>query len=80
MDTHHRNILLWPTIVIGSCLLNEGERDIIRSVLSIREPIFVVTKMGMMLEKLWAENDPAYFGPYGLHKHMLSQETFIYLA
>lgn len=80
METHHRNILLWPTIVIGSCLLNEWERDIVRSLLSVKEPIFVVTKMRMMLEKLWTENDPAFFGPYGLHKHMLSHETVIYLA
>ena len=80
MDTHHRNILLWPTIVIASCLLNEWERDIVRSIMFVKEPIFVVTKMRMMLEKLWAESDPAYFGPYGLHKHMLSHETVIYLA
>jgi hypothetical protein len=80
MDTHHRNILLWPTIVIGSCLLNESERDIVRSILMVREPIFVVTNMKMMLEKMWAENDSAYFGPYGLHEYMLSHGTVIYLA
>lgn len=80
MDTHYRNLLLWPTIVIGSCLLNEGEFDVIRSGLSIRQPIFVITKMRMMLERLWAEKDPVYFGPYGLQKHMMSHETVIYLA
>jgi hypothetical protein len=80
MDTHYRNLLLWPTIVIGSCLLNDGEFDVIRSGLSIRQPIFVITKMRMMLEKLWAENDPVYFGPYGLQKLMMTHETVIYLA
>lgn len=80
LDTHLRNVLLWPTIVIGSCLLDEKEREVIRKALSIREPLFVVMKMRMMLENLWAENDPIYFGPYGLHKHMLSQKNVIYLA
>ncbi|KAE8381351.1 fungal-specific transcription factor domain-containing protein [Aspergillus bertholletiae] len=80
MDTHLRNVLLWPTIIIGSCLLNEGERDVIRSVLSHKEPIFVVTKMKALLENVWAENDPVYFGPYGLQKHMLSHQTVLYLA
>ncbi|KAJ5090481.1 hypothetical protein N7532_009165 [Penicillium argentinense] len=80
MDTHLRNVLLWPTIVIGSCLINETEWDVIRKVLSNREPLFVVMKMKTMLENLWAENDPVYFGPYGLHKHMLSHQTVIYLA
>lgn len=80
IDTHLKNVLLWPTIVIGSCLLNETERDVIRAVLSNREPFFVVIKMQAMLENLWAENDPVYFGPYGLHKHMLSHHTAIYLA
>jgi hypothetical protein len=80
MNTHYRNLLLWPTIVIGSCLLNEEELNIIRSVLSIRQPIFVIMKMRMILERLWAENDPVYFGPYGLQKHMMVHETVIYLA
>jgi hypothetical protein len=80
MDTHLRNVLLWPTIVIGSCLLNEIEWDVIRKVLSNREPLFVVMKMKTMLENLWAENDPVYFGPYGLHKLLLSHQTVIYLA
>ncbi|KAJ5376423.1 hypothetical protein N7509_013309 [Penicillium cosmopolitanum] len=80
MDTQFRNVLLWPTIVIGSCLLNETEWDLIRKGLSISEPLFVVMKMKTMLENLWAENDPIYFGPYGLHKHMLSHQSVIYLA
>jgi hypothetical protein len=80
MDTHLKNVLLWPTIVIGSCLLNETEWDVIRAVLSNREPLFVVMKMQAMLESLWSANDPVYFGPYGLHKHMLSHHTVIYLA
>ncbi|KAB8253796.1 fungal-specific transcription factor domain-containing protein [Aspergillus pseudonomiae] len=80
MDTPLRNVLLWPTIVIGSCLVNEAEWDVIRNISSIREPISVVIKMKSMLEDLWSANDPALFGPYGLHKHMVSHQTTIYLA
>jgi hypothetical protein len=61
----------------GPCLLKDEERDILRSLLSNREPIFVVMKMKAMLERLWAENDPLYFGPYGLQKHMRSHQTVI---
>ena len=80
MDTHLRNVLLWPTIVIGSCLLQETERDVIRKTASIIDPLFVVIKMKAILENLWAENDPLYFGPFGLHKYMLSHQTVIYLG
>lgn len=82
MDTHLRNILLWPTIVVGSCLLHEEERDVIRLLWSNqgREPVFLLMKMKTMLESLWAENDPVFFGPYGLQKHMMSHQTVIYLA
>lgn len=80
MDTHLSSVLLWPIIVIGSCLVNEEEWDTIRSLLSIKEQIFVVMKMKTMLEALWAENDPVYFGPYGLHKLMLSHQAVICLA
>jgi hypothetical protein len=80
MDTHFRNVLLWPVIVAGSCLLQEEERDILRSLLSNREPISVVMKMKAMLESLWTENDHLYFGPYGLQKHMRSYQTVIYLG
>lgn len=80
MHTHLRNVLLWPIIVVGSCLLHEEERDIIRSLSSNREPVFLVMKMKNMLESLWAENDPVFFRPYGLQKHMLSHQSVIYLA
>lgn len=82
VDTHLKNILLWPTIVVGSCLLHEEERDIIRLLWSNREqvPVFLFMKMKTVLENLWAENDSAFFGPYGLQKHMLSHQTVIYLA
>ncbi|KAB8221054.1 fungal-specific transcription factor domain-containing protein [Aspergillus novoparasiticus] len=80
MDTHFKNILLWPAIVAGSCLLKKEERDILRSLLSNGEPISVVMKMKAMLESLWAETDPLYFGPYGLQKHMRSHQTVIYLG
>ncbi|KAE8419840.1 fungal-specific transcription factor domain-containing protein [Aspergillus pseudocaelatus] len=80
IDTHFRNILLWPTIVVGSCLLKEEERDILRSLLSHKAPISAVTKMKAMLESLWAENNALYFGPYGLQKHMRSHQTVIYLG
>ena len=82
MDIHLRNILLWPTIVVGSCLFHEEERDVIRLLWSNqgREPVFLLMKMKTMLESLWAENDPVFFGPYGLQKHMMSHQTVIYLA
>lgn len=80
IDTDLSNVLLWPTVVIGSCLLDEGERGIVRSVLSTKEQIFAVKKTRMMLESLWAENDPVYFGPYGLHKHMLSHQAILCLG
>lgn len=80
IDTDLSNVLLWPTAVIGSCLLNEGEWGIIRSALSTKEPIFVVMKTRMMLQSLWAENNPVYFGPYGLHKHMLSHQAVLCLG
>ena len=80
MDTHLRNILLWPAIVVGSCLFHEEEWDVIRLLCSNREPMSLLMKMQTMLESLWAENDSVFFGPYGLQKHMLSHQTVIYLA
>lgn len=80
VDTDLSKVLLWPTVVIGSCLRDEGERGILRSALSTKEPIFVVVKARMTLESLWAENDPVYFGPYGLHKHMLSHQAVLCLG
>lgn len=80
VDTDLSNVLLWPAVVIGSCLLDEGERGIIRSALSTKEPIYVVVKTKTILEHLWAENNPVYFGPYGLHKQMLSNQTNLCLG
>ena len=50
------------------------------SALSTKEPIYVVMKTRTILEHLWAENNPAYFGPYGLHKQMSSNQRPIYAS
>ena len=40
----------------------------------------MVMKTRTILEHLWAENNPAYFGLYGLHKQMLSNQRPIYAS
>ena len=83
MDIHLRNILLWPTIVVGSCLFHEEEQDVIWLLLSNWGPVSLLMKMKTILEtveSLWVENDFVFFRPYGLQKHMMSHQTVIYLA
>lgn len=79
-DTALCKVLLWPTVVIGSCLLDKGEQGLIRSALATKEPIFAVMQTKVILERLWAEDNPVYFGPSGLHKHMLLHQANLCLG
>ncbi|KIY02167.1 uncharacterized protein Z520_02305 [Fonsecaea multimorphosa CBS 102226] len=62
-------ILLWPTMIIGSCLICQGQRrDYIR-LLRTKPTIDIsqVNEAANLLEYLWEDEDERAYGPFGLH-------------
>lgn len=60
-------ILMWPVMVIGSCLVREEQREIVASILNDNHYLMRNTGQGsVLLRLLWNDTDEFSFGPYGL--------------
>lgn len=66
-DSPIKTTMLWPCMVIGSCILNPEHRTFIRHLMLGSQYNMLITSRALqILEWLW-EEDPSYaYGPYGL--------------
>jgi hypothetical protein len=67
-ETPFLTILLWPTMILGSCLICEDQRKMISRRLQFQSRIDIsqVVEARKLLEILWNEDDKRAYGPYGL--------------
>ncbi|KAJ5605760.1 fungal-specific transcription factor domain-containing protein [Penicillium lagena] len=67
LTTNYSCILMWPLIIIGSCLVKEKQRKVLKDKLSHNKYLMRNTVVASwLLELLWADNDEYSIGPYGL--------------
>lgn len=60
-------IVLWPLMIIGSCLVEDGQRRTLKEILSHNHYMMINTAQGSnILELLWVDPDEYSIGPYGL--------------
>lgn len=61
-------IMLWPTMIIGSCLICEHQRreTLNRLTHETKIDIYQVFQAARLLELLWQDDDPCAYGPFGL--------------
>lgn len=60
-------ILMWPIMIIGSCLVEEEQRAVISHMLLHNQYGMKNTaQASMLLELLWKDTDERAFAPYGL--------------
>ncbi|OAP56147.1 hypothetical protein AYL99_09326 [Fonsecaea erecta] len=62
-------VLLWPIMIIGSCLICEDQRREYIHVLRTKPKIDIsqVSEAANLLEFLWEDEDERAYGPFGLH-------------
>jgi hypothetical protein len=68
-DTPFVTILLWPIMILGSCLISEHQRKTLvhQLLFETRIDICQVVEASKLLEILWNEEDERAYGPYGLY-------------
>ncbi|KAJ5698461.1 fungal-specific transcription factor domain-containing protein [Penicillium macrosclerotiorum] len=60
-------ILMWPLMIIGSCMVNEEQKELLKSILTHNHYMMRNSVQGgRLLELLWEDRDEAAIGPYGL--------------
>ena len=60
-------ILMWPILIIGSCLVEKEQREVISHMLVHNQYRMRNTaQASLLLESLWEDPDEHAFGPYGL--------------
>ncbi|OGM40773.1 hypothetical protein ABOM_011131 [Aspergillus bombycis] len=60
-------LLMWPMMVIGSCLMKEEQRNVITHLLIHNHYLMKNTaQASVLLQLLWDDPDEYAFGPYGL--------------
>lgn len=71
-DSPFGTLLLWPVMVIGSCLLVEGQRQFFLNRLYHETKVVVaqVIEAGRLLELVWNDDDKRAYGPFGLRLAM----------
>lgn len=67
LPSNYSCILMWPVMIIGSCLMEEEQRALISHMLLHNQYGMKNTaQASMLLELLWKDPDEHAFGPYGL--------------
>ena len=68
-DSPFGTLLLWPVMIIGSCLVAEGQRRFFLNRLYNETKVVVaqVIECGKLLELVWNDDDKRAYGPFGLH-------------
>ncbi|KAJ9639718.1 hypothetical protein H2204_003511 [Knufia peltigerae] len=71
-DSPLGTLLLWPVMVIGSCLIAECQRQFFLNRLYNETKVVVaqVVEAGKLLELVWYDADKRAYGPFGLHLAM----------
>ena len=68
-DSPYGTTMLWPLLIIGSCLVREDQRQFMRN--RLESPgqwrMSQVVQALRLLNLLWDSNDRHAFGPYGLY-------------
>lgn len=66
-DSPVLSVMLWPCMIIGSCLRDPFQRAYIRSKM-LKAPfnMTIVLNSVQLLDWLWEDTDPNIYGPYGL--------------
>jgi hypothetical protein len=65
-------ILLWPIMIIGSCLIREDQRNEYHRLLCSHKKVNIsqVAQAAQLLKHLWKDDDQRAYGPFGLHLTM----------
>ena len=59
--------MMWPILIIGSCLVEKEQREVISHMLVHNQYRMRNTaQANFLLESLWKDPDEHAFGPYGL--------------
>ncbi|PLB48912.1 hypothetical protein P170DRAFT_358100 [Aspergillus steynii IBT 23096] len=67
LPSNYSCIIMWPVMIIGSCLIEEEQRGVISHMLLHNQYGMKNTvQASMLLESLWKDPDEHAFGPYGL--------------
>lgn len=75
-------ILLWPVMILGSCLICEHQRESLayRLQFGTRIDICQVVEARKLLEILWNDEDERAYGPYGLYHVMRKYQVNFSMA
>ncbi|KAK2013500.1 hypothetical protein LZ32DRAFT_637639 [Colletotrichum eremochloae] len=76
-------LLCWPVAIVGACLSDEEQRDLVRQRLKKLEgslTIANITDLLSLLEALWDDTAGAYAGPWGLHRLMKARNLWFSMA
>lgn len=61
-------VMLWPLMIMGSCLTSPRERaGLMRSLEASSIELMQVAEAAKLLQLLWDDNDRRAYGPFGLH-------------
>lgn len=67
LPSNYSCILMWPILIIGSCLIEEDQRAVISHMLLHNQyGMRNTAQASVLLESLWKDPDEYAFGPYGL--------------
>lgn len=73
--------MLWPVLVIGSCLRHDRQQDhLTRVVASMVQKMYIIPRVLQILRWLWNTDPETAFGPYGIEKIMLQKQVRVSLG
>lgn len=65
--SHYASIMLWPSLIVGSCMKQEEQRNLLKDLLDHNHFHMKNTgQAGKLLELLWAVDNEDTAGPYGI--------------
>ncbi|KIW81500.1 hypothetical protein Z517_04525 [Fonsecaea pedrosoi CBS 271.37] len=75
-------IMLWPIMIIGSCLISQYQRREYMGMLRTKTHVdsSQVSEAAKLLEYLWEDPDERAFGPFGLHFVMRKRDINFSMA
>lgn len=78
LPSNYSCILMWPIMIIGSCLVEEEQRAVVTHMLLYNQYGMKNTaQASMLLELLWNDPGEYVFGPYGLGL-LMNQHNLVY--
>jgi hypothetical protein len=75
-DSNFGTIMLWPMMIVGSCLTDRPDQEAMRiGLLDSRYRMHVQHRAHELLQLLWQDTRPCAYGPYGLQLMMSKHGT-----